>query len=300
MKLTQWTFFLDMLGYRDKNGEIADENAARSFLEFMQKLKGLLTDTEDRKREYAKQAFNLYEYYEIRTAFVSDSIIFTLYPKSADRPDQEHLNSLHSVNGLFIILLRLQALIYACFSDKQIFLRGGISRKFCYVEDEFAVGEGLIEAYMLESKKALFPRVVLAADIADDAEIMGALKFLEERMYGGVGLFRKDDDGKYFLDYFSHALAWVDVRRPMTRQAAINDPLKFRETIRRVADYAKGHGEAISGNLQKLALKRESVVSGSEEEKNLVSVIKKYDWLRKYHNSTLYDSFPMLAGVAIP
>lgn len=300
MKLIQWTFFLDMLGYRDKNGEIADEGTARSFVEFMQKLKKLLTDSEERKVAYAKQAFNLYEYYEIHTAFVSDSIIFTLYPKTVDRPDQEHLTSLHSANGLFIMLLRLQAVLYACFSERQIFLRGGISRKFCYVEDEFAVGEGLVEAYLLESKAARFPRVVLASDIVDDAEIMGALRFLGERMYGGIDLFRKDDDGQYFLDYFSHALAWVDVRRPMTRQTAIKNPQRFRETIRQVADYAKGHGEAIDGSLRKLRLKREAVIPGSEEEQSLVSVIEKYDWLRKYHNSILNGSFPMLAGVAIP
>ncbi|TOK53284.1 hypothetical protein, partial [Vibrio parahaemolyticus] len=77
MKLLQWTLFIDMLGYRDINGSINSEEAAKEFVSFMEENKALFDFQNhdyfvERYKSYSQ--FNLYEFYEVKHAFVSDSL----------------------------------------------------------------------------------------------------------------------------------------------------------------------------------------------------------------------------------
>lgn len=128
MKLTQWTLFIDMLGYRDINGAIDSDDKAEEFVSFMQANREIFsaTDSQSVRDQYAKNnGFDLYKYYEISSCFVSDSLIITYKPKEVDDLDNEDLAFMHSANALFIIAMRLQAFTFHCYSEKGCFFEAG-------------------------------------------------------------------------------------------------------------------------------------------------------------------------------
>ncbi len=68
--------------------------------------------------------------------------------------------------------------------------RGGVSKGRFYIDDIFVWGEGLVDAYLIECKNAVCPRVVI------DDEIIKCVDASTRE-----ALFAKDVDGKYFLNY---------------------------------------------------------------------------------------------------
>lgn len=286
MKLIQWTLFIDMLGYREINGSINNEEKAKDFIKFMDTNKSIFefTDSEKIKRTYKNKNFDLYNYYDIQKAFVSDSLIITYYPKEVDEPENQELINMHSANSLFIILMRLQTFIFNCFSEKSIFLRGGISNKYCYIKDSFAVGDGLIEAYVAESKHAIYPRIILSPEVSKNKELLQKIDYLSEKLYSGRSIIKKDHGEFYFLDYLGHALSVVDVSIPMIAAAASENPMRHAISIKSVHDYVSQHSSSIARKLDNLKQKRASLQQGSDEEKKVASVIEKFVWLKNYHN----------------
>lgn len=293
MKLTQWTLFIDMLGYRDMNGVIDDEEKAKEFIEFMELNKEIfeLSDSEAVRKRYSEDStFNLYEYYEIKTAFVSDSVIVTYYPKEVGSLKNVELANMHSANSLFIILIRLQTFIFNCFSQKGLFLRGGISNKYCYIQNSFAVGEGLIEAYVGESKLAVNPRIILHPEIEKNTGLMGKIEFLTDKMYSGNSIIKRDSDGIYFLDHLGYAVSTIDLSIPMMGHAALKNPVQYALNLSSVDSYVKRHAEAITEKLQSLNAKLEKLTPDSKEAEKTISVISKFLWLKNYHNSKIKEN----------
>ncbi len=47
--------------------------------------------------------------------------------------------------------------------------RGGITRGSLYYDDNFVLGKGLVDAYILESEKAVGPRIILDDDLSTDS-----------------------------------------------------------------------------------------------------------------------------------
>lgn len=77
-----------------------------------------------------------------------------------------------------------------------VFVRGAITRGKLYHSDGIVVGEGLISAYLLESKAAIYPRIVIADDVLADFARFGGLHsdFLDLR--------RQDFDGLWHVNVF--------------------------------------------------------------------------------------------------
>ena len=290
MQLTQWTLFVDMLGYRDINGSIDNDEKAKIFMDFMEENEKLfsLTDNEEIRKKYeSNKEFNLYKYYEISSCFVSDSLIITYKPKVTDDVENEDLAYMHSANALFIIAMRLQAFMFNCFKEKQLFLRGGISNKYCYIKKNFAMGEGLIEAYLAESTIAKMPRIVLHPEIEKNNKLMAKIDFLGKAMYGGHSILQRDeDDGRYFIDHLGYAISCTDLSIPMILNGAVRSPLMHMITRKSVDDYIKRHAEGISSKLKSLNSKLITCTS-EEETKKIKSVIEKFDWLKIYHNKKI-------------
>jgi hypothetical protein len=197
MKLERWTLFIDMLGYGNINGTIKNEQEAAEFIAFMKSNVAFFEeqDREDMKKMYAGEAFDLYKYYEIKVLFVSDSLMISYTPKEVDEEIKEQSRLLHSANALFIILQRLQIYIYNCMNEKKILVRGGISNKFTLIDSQFAVGEGIIEAYQLESKKATYPRIILSEDIINNEGLMKCVNLISKAMYRIESIIEKDEQG---------------------------------------------------------------------------------------------------------
>lgn len=290
VKLIQWTLFIDMLGYRDINGAINSEAKAKEFISFMEDNKGGLdfSNRPEVKEQYKKdKSFDLYMYYDVQHAFISDSLIITFTPKEVKSLKNNQLKYMHSANALFIILMRLQAVIFNCFSQKGLFLRGGISTKYCYIKDHFVVGEGLISAYKAESSLAIHPRIVFSPEVLEDKQLKNSITKLSDIMYGGHNIIKLDDDGVHYLDYLGYNLSQVDLNVKMVSdQAKINLPM-YLYGLEQSKLFFQRHSEAIEGKLTELE-SRKAGLNASEIQK-LQKVIDKFIWLKNYHNSTLLN-----------
>lgn len=95
--------------------------------------------------------------------------------------------------------------------DHGILCRGAVSLgKFIHT-DKYLFGPALVEAYLLESKAALYPRIILDRTVID----AGAKYCAEhntstmEREYLEA-LLEQDSDGMYYIDYFFKALIELD------------------------------------------------------------------------------------------
>jgi len=69
--------------------------------------------------------------------------------------------------------------------------RGGISYGECFIDDVMIMGDGLIEAYTIESQLAIYPRVVLSSKIVDE------FNFIDKYI-------TQDSDGLYYVDYIKN------------------------------------------------------------------------------------------------
>ena len=292
MKLLQWTLFIDMLGYREVNGSISSDKNAGDFIVFMETNKNILdfSNRDEVKDRYAADEFNLYEYYDIDSCFVSDSIIITYKPKEVEKLVNEELKFMHSANALFIICMRLQAIIFNCFTEKGLFLRGGISSKYAYIKDSFAVGEGVIEAYLAESSIAKHPRIVLHPNVEENEKLMEKIEFLSSVMYGGKSLIQRDSqDGVLYLDHIGYALSSSDSKSAAVVHAAARDPSRLFAHKAATENYVRRHCEALRSKIRELTSSLEQAETGSEEYEKVQRVLGKFIWLKEYHNRSIAE-----------
>lgn len=297
MKLIQWTLFIDMLGYRDINGSINSDSSAEEFISFMESNREILgfSDGPHAVEVYKGKGFNLYEFYDIGYCFVSDSLIITYKPKEVDELNDERVRMMHSANALFIILMRLQTIIFNCFSEKGLFLRGGISNKYCYIKDSFAVGEGLIEAYEAESVYASHPRILLHPAVEENERLMESISILEKKMYGGKKILERDDkDGMLFMNYLGYNIATVDRGIEMINFYATLNEQVYENNLSVTRVFVNNHAEKIERKILELN-KRIEKAADDKNKKTLESVLDKFVWLKEYHNSTV-SANPWLGG----
>ena len=85
-------------------------------------------------------------------------------------------------------------------AEMGLFSRGGMTRGAFYADEMFVYGPALIDAYELESKQALTPRVILSEQLASFA-----LEDLRRLQGGSLEVHRKllavDNDGMVFVNY---------------------------------------------------------------------------------------------------
>lgn len=275
-----------MLGYRDINGTISTDTAAQELINFLEMNKFIFDAQNDRKNanHYENnEQFNLYEFYDIKYAFISDSLILTYYPLSVNTLTDTDKMYMHSANALFIIMMRLQTFIFNCFSEKGVFLRGGISDKFCYIKDTFAVGEGLIEAYKIESTIANHPRIAFSSSIISNNKLMEKVKFISDTMYNGNQIISVDPkDGVSFLDYIGFNLSTIDTSNKKIQHLVLNHRAWFDELLKTVTTYIEKHSIAIQVKLEHFNSMYSTV---SDSDRNGIGrVIEKFEWLQSYHN----------------
>jgi hypothetical protein len=207
-KLIQWTYFLDILGYGEKQKEINNKDKAKDFIEFMKSNKLLIDFQEDiDKKFFINKDVNIYEYYDFKSTFISDSFVITAIPKDNKFAEKKyyHYSTLIIMELTFKIFMFIENIL----EQKGLIIRGGISNKFTDidVENSLAVGIGLIEAYKLESIDAVFPRILLTKDISEDTEIMSYFDKHSKNQKDGFSIFCKDVDGFYYLNYFGFMLS---------------------------------------------------------------------------------------------
>lgn len=279
-----------MLGYREVNGSISSDKDAQDFITFMETNKNILdfSNRDEVKEKYKEEAFNLYDYYDVHSCFVSDSIIITYKPKEVDGQINEELKYMHSANALFIICMRLQTLIFHCFTEKGIFLRGGISSQYAYIKDSFAVGEGVIEAYMTESVIAKHPRIALHPNVGKNEKLMEKIELLSNMMYGGKSLIQRDaKDGILFLDYIGSVLSSSSIKSQSVARAVNDNPLILLSLKNTTHTYVNAHYNALKIKIHEIENRLKKTESDSVEYNKLSRVLSKFIWLKEYHNQSI-------------
>ncbi len=277
-KLLQWTLFLDILGYGEEQKNIDNQKEADKFIEFMKNNKLIIELQESVDKDtYQNQNINIYDYYDFKSVFISDSLIITAIPTDKLFNEKEYYNF-----STFIIMeltFKLLMLIEFVLKEKNLFFRGGISSKFTQVDikNSLAVGKGLIEAYNIESKLADVPRILLSKEISNDKKIMSYFDKHSKEYGKEFTIFSKDThiDDYFYLDYLGFILAFLN-KSENTRLSNQN----FDEKIHEIETIKSTTINTLKNlqNVIQLNLKKHS--------KNQ-SVLKKYIWLREYLNSSI-------------
>lgn len=171
--------FIDILGFTKiiENSVIDDNEFSKTFYALS------YFENETRNNlEVGKAA----EYGRIVTAF-SDSIVIS-YPMSRA-----------TMRALLGDVLRLQEAV----STFGYFIRGGVTFGKLFHEKGMIFGPALVEAYNMENKIAVYPRVILTPDYFSQFESLPneTAELLNVNPFHLDDLVIQDDDGHYFLDF---------------------------------------------------------------------------------------------------
>ena len=212
-KLIQWTFFLDILGYGQVQKNIDTKEKADKFVKFMKETKKIVEIQDDiAEKIYKGMKFNLNDYYDFKSVFISDSFVLTAIPKEREFNDSEYYS--YSTFVMMELTFRIIELIEFLLREEGLLIRGGISRKFTYISEEnsLAIGQGLIEAYTIESSFAEVPRILLSQEISNDTKIMTWFDRQSQPYGNNFSIFCKDTnkDDLYYLDYLGYTLVLLN------------------------------------------------------------------------------------------
>lgn len=111
---------------------------------------------------------------------------------------------------IFHTLVEIQWMLMRLIT-RGILCRGAITYGKLIHTDEFLFGPALAEAYILESKAALYPRIILHEDLIEFAGNTNRFhKDSEMEKEYIKKILEKDSDGMYFIDYFASAESELD------------------------------------------------------------------------------------------
>ncbi len=138
-------------------------------------------------------------------------------------------------------------------------LRGAITYGKIVHNNQMIFGPALVRAYELESKKAVYPRVIIDRNITDTMKNSSGLSLSRATL--NPSLNRKDDGDEY---YYSHYLN--------------NCPKEYLDKLlldanEMIQEYIKGLEEYESNEPDKDIVAREN------------KIIKKWEWFRDYIES---------------
>jgi hypothetical protein len=225
--------FLDILGFRDLI-------TTRSAEEVDQIIKLTRRHAADEKGEQKELG--------LRTVAFSDSVI--------------RMRKASETSGLFFELMDLLH-AQAGLLGYGVLVRGGIALGKVFQEEDRIFGPGFVEAYELESKVAVYPRIVVAPTLLN-ALARGAFPTenpLDMELGYVLGVLAVGDDGIYSIDYL----------RAFKRE--LDEPAYYPDFLGRHRKVVVDLGAAVrkdAGAPSSLALKA--------------------NWLARYHNTVVNEA----------
>lgn len=87
-------------------------------------------------------------------------------------------------------------------AQHSILLRGGITIGNMIHRKDYVFGPAMLEAYTLESKIAVYPRIIITRDVLDDANFSQENEKLSKHTI--IQLCSIDCDGWHYIDFISH------------------------------------------------------------------------------------------------
>jgi hypothetical protein len=225
--------------------------------------KSLLSETTDNKGIDNEKAINavISAYEAIRDIWDLDKKSDYLDTESSDSKKVSIFSDclvvsfeVNQPSQVFYTLLEIKWLIMRLISRK-ILCRGAVSvGKFIHT-DNYLFGPALVEAYTLESKAAMYPRVILDHTVIEAGAQNSIMDHdSSEELRYVRSLLEQDSDGMYYIDYFFKA------------QSELDDPeYDFPEYINNLG-----------------AIIRKGLMGSSHHSKADIRV--KYSWMRERYN----------------
>ncbi len=183
--------FLDILGFEDHISESINKEDG--------------SDCEDKIRKLAEAFCSVRDILGIKlpeteshsaaTQF-SDSIVIS-FPAEAG-------------GGVFDALRKIMQ-IQISLVRKGYLCRGGVARGKLIHTQTLLFGPALVKAYKMESKAAIYPRVILDTSIINTAPAAPTSSHTPTEELNGVSqLIQPDLDGMHYVDYITKAQLWLD------------------------------------------------------------------------------------------
>lgn len=283
-KLMPFTFFLDMLGFGNKIGHIDNMEEAEEFIDFMKNNKN---DSHDwilysEENDAYENAISMPNFYDFKFAFISDSIVMSYVPKHQEKSFSEEEYYKHTASLFYFMTNRINTIMINLLTEHKMLIRGGVSQKFSHIDNEFVVGKGIVEAYKLESKEAVYPRIILSKEISSNLKFMEAMKKVSNMKYGGKRLLKRDTDKFFYIDYLGYFFLTSEV---------ISDPKAIPEELyEKYKEAILDHNKYIDSvcQLHKEAIDDMYIFLQSRKESNqYANIEKKYEWVKNYHNELM-------------
>lgn len=179
------------------------------------------------------------------TATAFSDLMFVALPVRED--GEAELQSVFTTASLFQFFLAIRG----------FFIRGGLARGPAWVTTGFSFGPALADAYGVESRQAVYPRIVLTRGVRE--AIHGYMRYYnnEVGMTPHNHAVRVDRAGVMFVDYLQHVFVSPDPQQQ--------------------ADAVAQH--------------RQAVFSGLFDTMDNPSANDKMQWARRYHNHFVASHF---------
>lgn len=178
--------FIDILGF---------ENIIKSTIKSQSELDNLGTALTYIHNYFSSVRDGYLDKSRVQLSQFSDSIVISVSMKNSSEMLSifKHLKTIQ-VNLLF----------------QDILLRGGIVKGQLIHNDEILIGPGMINAYKLESKCAMHPRIVIDPKVLWQFSRSDGVKQTERlKDYDYEKSFAKETDGTAYIDYFNDIMSYL-------------------------------------------------------------------------------------------
>lgn len=156
----------------------------------------------------------IHDYFNSVKQSYADSSIFQLSQFSDSIVISVSMKNSHEMLTIFKHIKTIQINLLS----KGILLRGGIVKGKLIHNENMLVGPGMINAYKLESKCALHPRIVIDPKVLWQFRRVNGVKQIERlKDFDYEKSFAKEADGTSYIDYFN------DVKGYLQRDDKIHD-----------------------------------------------------------------------------
>lgn len=178
--------------------EYKTEEYVVAFIDVLGATKKITTD-QDTSLNVVHKAYN--QAIEVQQKLFDDGPSALVKPKVKIFSDNIMIAAKTKTAGLvraFFSTVILSALVQSQFLISGYLVRGGVTVGNCFVDDTMVWGKALVQAHMLESSIAIYPRIIIDPGII---EKLGIAKPDHHEEW-----LQEDKDGIFFIDYIQPAM----------------------------------------------------------------------------------------------
>lgn len=236
----RYIVFIDILGFKN----LVDESMKSE--DQLEKIHKALNHISGIKKENDQGILSLKDQGKEVTVF-SDSIVISM-------PVSNRSSGFQLLNEVIFIQMQLMYM--------GIFIRGGMTAGMLYHSENIVFGPAMNEAYCLETKCAIYPRVIVSSNYLQTAYQNGVHQPEQEQRYfeEELHLIKKDGDGYAYVDFLNQEL----------NTDGTEEYIDFLERTQRA-------------------------IMSALNQYNDPKILKKYYWLKEYFNETCditsYENF---------